>query len=85
MRTTVNIDDQLLGEAKVLAARQHRTLGEIIDDSLRRTLAAGAGKPRRKVVLPVDGDPRGRLIVDLYDKDAIADLMGDNELPHADR
>lgn len=86
MRTTVNIDDHLLAEAKVLAARQHRSLGDVIDDSLRLSLArAGDAVPRERIVLPTDGDPNGRLLVDIYDKEAMAEALGDNEWPRADR
>jgi hypothetical protein len=85
VRTTVNLDEHLLAEAKVLAARQHRTLGAVIDDALRRTFAVESPARSGRVRLPVDGDPNGRLLVDLDDKEAIADLLGDNEWPRADR
>ena len=84
MRTTVNIDDRLLEEAKVLAARQHRSLGDVIDDSLRATLAAASVR-KEPVVLPISGDPMAKPLVDINDKEALADLMGDNEWPRADR
>ncbi|MFT4289100.1 ribbon-helix-helix protein, CopG family [Nocardioides sp.] len=38
MRTTVNIDDQLLAAVKVEAARGHRTIGSVIEDALRAHL-----------------------------------------------
>jgi hypothetical protein len=83
MRTTVNIDDHLLEEAKVLAARQRRSLGEVIDDSLRASLGAAA---RRKaaVVLPVSGNVDAKPRVDVNDKEALAEASGDNEWPRAD-
>ncbi len=84
MRTTVNIDEHLLAEAKVLAAREHRTLGEIIDDSLRVTLARAVDGPREKVTFPVSGDPNVKPLVDINDKEALAELMGDNEWPRRD-
>lgn len=86
MRTTINIDDHLLEEAKVLAAREHRKLGEVIDDLLRLAFAKRAEMAKRpRVKLPVSGDPNGKLLVDIYDKEAIADALGDNEWPRADR
>jgi len=39
MRTTITIDDQLLEEAKVIAARTGRTLGAVIEDALREVIA----------------------------------------------
>jgi len=86
MRTTVNIDEHLLAEAKVLAARQRRSLGDVIDDALRVTfgrLATAQAQPR--LVLPTSGDPNGKFLVDIYDKEAVAEALGDNEWPRADR
>jgi hypothetical protein len=83
VRTTVNIDEHLLAEAKVLAARQRRTLGEIIDDALRASLRR-AGEPLHRVVLPVYGDPAVKPLVDLRDKEALADVLGDNDWPRRD-
>lgn len=80
MRTTITIDDHLLAEAKALAAMQHRTLGEIIADSLRATLA-DANRPRARVEIPTFGDPNERPLVDLNDKEALAEVLGDNEWP----
>jgi hypothetical protein len=39
MRTTVNLDDQLLGDAKLLAQQTGRTLTAVIEDALRERLA----------------------------------------------
>lgn len=82
MRTTVNIDDRLLAEAKVLAARTSRPLGAVLDDALRALLLRGdddAGPIEFR--LPTHG--RGGLQpgVDLDDKEALAELMGDNAAP----
>ncbi len=38
MRTTVNIDEQLLIEVKTVAAQSGRTLTSVIDDALRQSL-----------------------------------------------
>lgn len=42
MRTTVDIDDQLLMELKRQAASTRRTLRELIEDAIRSSLAARA-------------------------------------------
>jgi hypothetical protein len=40
MKTTLNIHDALLAEAKSLAARQHLTLTRLIEEGLRMRLRA---------------------------------------------
>lgn len=77
MRTTVNIDDALLEQAKVVAARTRRTLGEVVDDALRVAFAAPSGE-RARVSLETDGGSGLQPGVDLLDKEALAELLGDN-------
>ena len=81
MRTTVNISDDLLARAKVLAAETHRSLGDVIDDALRSSLHKGAAntKPRR-VKLVTDGGSGLQPGVDLEDKDSLSELLGENSL-----
>lgn len=50
MRTTVSIDDHLLAEVKLVAAREHATLGAIVDAALRSWLAARESRPRTDFV-----------------------------------
>ncbi|HET7387002.1 MAG TPA: type II toxin-antitoxin system VapB family antitoxin [Nocardioidaceae bacterium] len=85
MRTTVNIDDDLLAEAKMVAARTHRTIGSVLEDALRTMLdkqqsTRHAGRPYR---LPTfePANPGLRPGVDLYDKEQVAELLGDQEWP----
>jgi hypothetical protein len=80
MRTTVTIDDHLLAEAKVLAARQHRTLGQVIEDALRASVTRAA-QPREPVTFPTFGDASQRPLVDILDKEALAEVLGDNDGP----
>lgn len=51
MRTTVSLDDNLLAAAKRRAREQGRTLGAVVEDALRRELAAPA--PEEGVGVPV--------------------------------
>jgi len=82
MRTTVNIDEHLLAEAKVLAARTSRSLGAVLDDALRAMLRRDAEKRHRsKFRLPTHGTGGLQPGVDLNDKGALAELMGDNAAP----
>lgn len=82
MRTTVNIDDHLLAEAKVLAAKTSRSLGAVIDDALRTMLRRNIeGSAREEFQLPTHGTGGMRPGVDLEDKEALAELMSDNAAP----
>ena len=42
MRTTIDIDDDVLGAAKERARRENRTAGQVISDLVRRALATPA-------------------------------------------
>jgi Bacterial antitoxin of type II TA system, VapB len=82
VRTTVNIDDNLLAEAKVLAARTSRPLGAVVDDALRAMFRRGADEHGRKEFrLPTHGTGGLQAGIDLEDKDALAEVMGDNAAP----
>jgi hypothetical protein len=81
MRTTVSINDHVLAEAKQVAARSHRSLGEVIEDALRRMLTEPPDGATAKVTLPAHGSGGLQPGVDLDDKEQVAELLGDNE-PH---
>lgn len=82
MRTTLNISDDLLAEAKVLAARTHRSIGAVIDDALRVLLRRDAPESSQaKWTFPTAGSGGLRPGVNLEDKEALAELLGDNDLP----
>jgi hypothetical protein len=76
MRTTIRIDDQLLLEAKRLAARTGRTLTAVVEDALREVVArqetAGRRAPVRLTTAGVGGILPG---VDLDDSAALLELM----------
>ena len=84
MRTTVSISDELLAEAKLMAARQHRTIGSVREEALARLLAesrSGASATDR-YRLPDFGYASGvRAGVDLFDKEQLASLQDDDRLP----
>lgn len=61
MRTTVNLDDDVLRAAKELAALSGRTLGQVLSDLTRAALETtrGEGELRNGVpLLPSTGDSR---------------------------
>jgi predicted transcriptional regulator len=80
MRTTVNIDDNLLAEAKSLAARTHRPLGAIIDDGIRalRVQRQNGQQLAETIELPADGGSGFVAGVDLEDREQLAEILGDN-------
>ena len=45
MRTTLNLDDDILGAAHELAKRQKRTAGQVISDLVRQALQAPGTTP----------------------------------------
>lgn len=76
MRTTVRLDDQLLTEAKKLAAERGQSLTAVIEDALREVLARRASllkaKKARLPTYPGNGLQPG---VDLDDSSSLLDLM----------
>lgn len=75
MRTTLQLDDQLVVEAKKRAAETGRTLTKLVEDALRIELGRG-GEPRsRPYRIKAVGD--GGLLpgVDLDNSAALLDLM----------
>jgi hypothetical protein len=79
MRTTIRLDDDLLAEAKQLAARTRRSLNAVIEDALREMLARRE-QPARTVVRLTTFRGNGlRPGVDLDDSAALYDLMDADE------
>jgi hypothetical protein len=82
VRTTVNISDDLLAEAKMLATRTQRSLGAVIDDALRVLLKGERANPSEKAwSFPTGGAGGLQPGVNLDDREALADLLGDNAVP----
>ena len=48
MRTTIDIDDDVLRAAKDLARREKKTAGKVISDLVRRALGASRAGPAAK-------------------------------------
>jgi hypothetical protein len=82
MRTTIRLDDQLLAEAKELAARTGRTLTAVISDALREALARSSEpRPRAPFKLVTFSGDGLRPGVDLDDSAALLDLMESDDDP----
>jgi hypothetical protein len=81
MRTTIRLDDDLLAEAKALAARTGRSLTQVVADSLRSSLARAEPSERRRVDLPVATKARLRPGVNLDSMSDLLDIMEADETP----
>lgn len=53
MRTTVNLDEHVLENARRRARERGITLGELVEDALRRELASLAGRRHERPRVPV--------------------------------
>jgi hypothetical protein len=83
MRTTLNLDDDLLRDAKRLAAERGTTLTALMEDALRIVVRrTNEPKPRRRVRLPTFGVPGEGFMpgVDISNNAALRELM-DEGLP----
>jgi hypothetical protein len=75
MRTTLNLEDQLLRDVKRLAIEQNTTMTSVIEGALREALARRArpGAPYKFRWVTVKG--RLRPGVDVNDRDNLVDVM----------
>jgi hypothetical protein len=79
MKTTVELPDELLIEAKRKAASERRPLRAIFEEGLRLVLRKPGGRPRNKEVRLVTvkgGLPRG---MDLSSREAMYDWFDKNK------
>lgn len=74
MKTTLNIDDQVMTRLKEEAATQGRTMSELVETALRRLLAS---PPDRPTLPPLPTFRGGRELVDVADRDALQRAMDD--------
>jgi ribbon-helix-helix CopG family protein len=72
MKTTLNIDDTVMAELKREAARQGRTMSEMVETALRLLL-----RSRRKpgTPPPLPSFHSGGVLVDIADRDALYQAM----------
>jgi hypothetical protein len=75
MRTTVDINDELLREARTAAAKEHKTLREIMDEALRLYLKGPREKRFRLNLTPHTAVGHLMPGVDLEDRDSLYDIM----------
>jgi Arc/MetJ family transcription regulator len=72
MKTTLNIDDTIMAELKREAARQGRTMSELVESALRLLLRSHR-KREKLVALPTFHS--GGALVDIAHRDALYQVM----------
>jgi len=75
MKTTLNIDDSVMQRLREEAARQGRTMSELVEAGLRRVL----DEPEQnvdEVREPLPQWQSGGALVDVADRDALYERMG---------
>ena len=75
MRTTLDLDDELYTQVKVLAAENRRTVTSVVEEALRRVLIEHA-QAKRRIELPVSKETGWvRPGVDVNNARAMRDLL----------
>lgn len=72
MKTTLNIDDTVMAELKREAARQDRTMSELVETALRLLLRS---RRRREIIPPLPAFHSEGTLVDIADRDALYQAM----------
>jgi hypothetical protein len=72
MKTTLNIDDTVMAELKREAARQGRTMSELMETALRLMFSS---RRKQKALPPLPTFDSGGELVDIADRDALYDAM----------
>jgi hypothetical protein len=81
MKTTLDLSDTLLAEAKALAARQHTTLTRVVEEGLRLRLQAQKAAPKGKGLRVPVFKGRGGLVagVDPLSNKSMRQAAGDDD------
>lgn len=83
-RTTVRLPNDLVTSAKRIAARDHRTLTELIEDGLRRVLEDDKKDAKKKRVLPRVSKATGGLLPGI-DLTRFSDYQEKEDLEYVER
>jgi hypothetical protein len=79
MRTTLNLPDGLVTQAKAHAAESGQTLTSLVEEGLRLVLRQhDIPYPAEPEPLPAYGHPQGRILIDLADRDAVWEILDEN-------
>jgi Ribbon-helix-helix protein, copG family len=74
MKTTLNIDDTVMGRLRREAAQQGKTMSELVEAALRLLLHDRIQKPKKKLP-PLPRFRGGKHLVDIADRNALYDVM----------
>lgn len=72
MKTTLNIDDQVMARLKQEAARQGRTMSELVETALRMLLRS---RKQKQELPPLPSFRSGGALVDIADREALYQAM----------
>jgi len=75
MKTTLIIDDTVMTQLREEAARQGRTISELVDASLRMMLERGRQDAPRRRLPALPSFTGGRLLVDVANREALQGVM----------
>jgi hypothetical protein len=74
IKTTLNVDDSVMARLRQEAARQNRTMSELVEAALRLLFHTGTKRTKTKR-LPLPRFRGGRHLVDIADRDALYNAM----------
>jgi plasmid stability protein len=72
MKTTLNIDDSVMRKLRREAAREGRTMSEMVETALRLLLQS---RVRRKTAGQLPSFHSGGMLVDISDRNALSEAM----------
>jgi hypothetical protein len=72
MKTTLNIDDSVMAQLKREAARQGRTMSELVETALRMLFRT---RKKNEAIPPLPSFRSGGALVDVADRDALYQAM----------
>lgn len=76
MKTTLSLDESVMRRLKEQAAREGRTMSELVDEALRTLLDGRRSKPKR--LRPLPRHDMGRELVDVTDRRAVLRILDDD-------
>jgi len=74
LKTTLQIDDTVMARLRREAAKQGRTMSELVEAALRLLFQSAQQKPRKKL-RPLPRFNGGKPLVDIADRNALYDAM----------